>query len=154
MQLAPIRAGEGNLTSAFRTGWDWTATAVRSRSCTWVCVHVYMTVGNEGKKDNFLKMREILSFLLHGGRPFLIGGGWNQTPAELCETGWVSAARSTVLCPDLDATVLLPGGRLDDFFVSPRLGPTRSAFGPSSTLRGRRTSSWRPASSVLHERSL
>ena len=55
--------------------------------------------------------------------PVVIAAGWQCTPMELSETGWLERARLTLFVPEVDCTCNVGGRVIDNFAVSTCLVP-------------------------------
>ena len=101
----------------YTQGMDWNLAPVRAKGFTWLCGHVYLTQGVDAHTENAIKLRQLLAALLDDGRPFLLGGGFNNTPDQLAGTGWLPAAGASIWVPPAEATVKQKGGRLIDYVI-------------------------------------
>ena len=99
-------------------GDDWSCINLRLKASSIVIGAAYLDDAVGLNAANMNKLAQMGRFLTDSGLPFLIGGDWNVTPAQLEESGWLAMVGALVRFPaGMQVSCTAGSGNLIDYFV-------------------------------------
>ena len=101
----------------------WVPVLLRLKGVSALLVELYLITGIGMVSQNLEILQQILALKSLLNMPVIVAAGWQCTPDQRAETGWLDRGGLILAVPDTDSTCNVGGRVIDYLFISPCLVP-------------------------------